>query len=88
MRYAVRCCCQPQKILGWLDGPDHVPNFRVSEVFEPHRPHRDSSPLDMAPTHLVEVRNFMHEDGSVERAIYSEERPLEFWKKIRGFTPT
>ena len=34
--------------------------------------------------HKIEVRTYM-QGRELERAIYSEERPLESWRRIRGF---
>jgi hypothetical protein len=96
MRYAVRCCCQPAKLLGWLEGPEGVRQFTVFEIGDWRR----RAPPGL---HVVQVRELCsnrivehpeHEDEfgvpvelvpTRERAIYSDDRPLEFWRRIEGF---
>jgi len=97
MRYAVRCCCQPAKLLGWLEGPDDVSAFRVLEVAH------TGSPFTPPLSHEVQVRTLcsnrivehpeLEDEHGIpvdlvrqeERAIYSDDRPLEFWRRIEGF---
>lgn len=82
MMYAVRCCCQPAKVLGHIDGPDGVQSFRVALM---------GSALDgwmqSPPQHAeVQVREFQDEHERTERAVYSEDRGLDFWRQVYGFT--
>lgn len=85
MRYAVRCCCQPERVLGWLHLPAGVHTIEVPEacgwtsglIVPRESPHR----------HRVEVREYQHEDGTREWAVYSEGRALDFWSKLSGFEP-
>lgn len=71
----VRCCCKPQKLLGWLDVPDNCERVvRLSliggAVLE----------LPIAPV------TFYERDGhSTYAAIKSEETPLEMLRQVVGF---
>lgn len=72
----VRCCCQPTKILGQLPVSDPSPShFRVV----------DSD----GQGHLIEIRevwDYLSKGGMThESAIYSEDRPIAFWRTIPGF---
>jgi hypothetical protein len=85
MRYEVRCCCNPDKLLGWLDGPDNVRAFMVGGYAVAVR--------NLGCFDLVDVEGSESADGSVlvervpivKRAIPSDERPLEFWRALPGF---
>lgn len=78
IRLNVRCCCQPQKILG---------TYQVSEVMR----RWIAVPLmtdDGVRIEKLEVRDFYdYSSGErkLERAIYSDDRPLEFWRQLPGF---
>ncbi len=88
MRVEVRCCCQPQKLLGWLDVPRDVRpgdsiRFPIVRVF--------GSALAGTPLriqeHSVELPVAVFQDGSYEGiAFKSEETPIETLRMIRGFT--
>lgn len=89
MRMNVRCCCQPQKVLGTLEVPrlnaDHFvvqERLSCSALFSLNT----DSISKAVPTHEIKVRVFHdYSSGYHERAIYSDDRPLEFWRKIPGF---
>jgi hypothetical protein len=74
----VRCCCQPQKILGRLPVPKQaleygywrVPTMSIGAGLE---------------THIIEVRKFNNGHYGQEIAVYSDDRPVEFWRGIPGF---
>jgi hypothetical protein len=98
--YPVCCCCQPTKIFGYLELPDPPrPRYEVlafsyaSAIWE----HRDLRPtptcsveqftVEVRPIHLVDHSSEDYELAvhSYELAVYSDDRPIEFWRKIRGF---
>lgn len=89
-RYLVRCCCQPQKILGTLDLAEPVRGREVQvreRIRFPLRSMLDFDPAAPIPHnpirhHTVKIRIF----GLHELAVYSDDRPIEFWRKIEGFT--
>src|SRR5215831_6329061 len=95
MRYAVRCCCMPVKVMGWLDLPKDCPDKLTIALFQ-------SVPLNfwnLSPEEqvhhspiqnlqaVIELKTYVHLSGSWERAVYSDDRPLSFWKRIPGFIP-
>lgn len=95
MRVEVRCCCQPQKLLGWmLLG---VRSLRVGDVisFTIQRPFTARwSPFSQAPEKLPRVDLPVAEyferdslDGATHRglAFKSEETPIETLRMIRAF---
>lgn len=94
MRLEVRCCCQPQKLLGWLIVPDHVRDGSVvSFVVSPAHWVRET--LDSAPSFQpadridLPVATFgtYTQDGAPvrRRALKSEEIPIARLRRIPGF---
>jgi hypothetical protein len=83
---AVRCCCQPTKLLGFLRLPDrHAVLYKITDR--------------AGVRHTVEVRSigestieldFMNSAATrttIERelAVYSEDRGVDFWRTIPAF---
>ncbi len=85
MRLNVRCCCQSNKIFGTLDvlNPE-ASTFRIVRPFTIEAsPPFPPKPLE---TELLLIREICDFVGvAVERAVYSEDRPLEFWRTVPGF---
>lgn len=91
--YAVRCCCTPTKIFGFLRLPaEHQTHYLVREKIKV-RPLLSSLPLNDEIANAVDNRPRFHDVrlkslsslGTDEIAIYSEDRPIEFWRNIEGF---
>lgn len=89
--YAVRCCCQPQKVIGFMrlyNAPlDYVLVREVETLRTSSAVIGDANipgPVAITPTHRIEIRTF-NDHGVKEPAIYSDDRPIEFWRRIRGF---
>jgi len=94
-RYPVRCCCKPQKVLGYLEMPrsDYrngetevvsVRSLSVRSFFPAHE--KPGMVRDVRyPIKFYGFRDF--ERGTFEIAVYSDDRPIEFWKTVSGFTP-
>ena len=92
---AVRCCCQPTKVLGFL--PATEAQRRAREwVCAPKVLYTPNCETDGLPTALLrfseptvlEIRNMGSQRGETyfyEPAIYSEDRPIEFWRTVPGF---
>ncbi len=87
-RLNVRCCCDGTKVLGTLQVDDSVVKARgfALRVFK-------TPPLK--PFGQIEGPTFAYERVSIrdfwngeyyEQAIYSEDRPIEFWRGLTGFT--
>lgn len=95
MRYNVRCCCQPVLVLGTLDLPPNLRDGQTLVVQEHRGPIALVGPAapvktDAVRTHVVEMRKYQSIEPSGwhrvdELAVYSEDRPIEFWRKIAGF---
>jgi hypothetical protein len=92
----VRCCCQPQKILGTLwvlekivaRGAGKIP-FHFVEKTSPIDWNASSPVVPIAiTTEQIELRRFWSAPGKMELAVYSDDRPAEFWLKIPGFQPS
>jgi hypothetical protein len=96
-RYAVRCCCQPSKVLGFINGPDECRAFAIRTL-----PVNNSTfvggcepPAFDAGFHQAEVRDIWLPDrmpmlgmpatGRYEKAVYSDDRGIEFWRTVQGF---
>ena len=78
--YAVRCCCDPGTVLGFIKLSDCTPECTV--MAEDGQRHQ----IKLAP--LTERRRTMPQEETAnarEMAIHSEHRPIEFWRTIRGF---
>lgn len=78
--FAVRCCCQPRQIMGFVlaAGPDGVRALTLTDRF--------------GDKHVVALEriatcyeSFGERVGSDELAVYSDDRPIEFWRTIHGF---
>ena len=76
--FPVRCCCQPLTLLGFLRLPE---NTRAREILDVR-----------GESHRIEVRGMgqtlLEENAaraSIEMAIYSDDRSIEFWRSIPGF---
>lgn len=81
--YAVRCCCDPQKIFGFIRLSSSAPENNIVDL------DGQLHPIRLAP--LTERRQSSDEAGTIkarEIAIHSEHRPIEFWRRIRGFVET
>lgn len=92
--YNVRCCCQPTKILGLLRLPT---GLRSGDVVHAHeRGTGVGHPIKMMDfTQITRISlELLRDAGAVtdyarrqrELAVYSDDRPIEFWRKIQGFT--
>ena len=94
MKYPVRCCCEPQKILGYIDLPRDrygdgertrvktMPMLSVTAF-----PKSGEKPVAMRSTdEIIILRRYRdYAVGIDEMAVYSDDRPIEFWRKIVGF---
>jgi len=87
MRLEVRCCCQPRKLLGWLDVPERlakagtVIRFVVDEGLRDQNgaPHYSQLALPVEWYRLSWAAN-------AQLALKSEETPIEVLRRIGGFT--
>lgn len=91
MRLNVRCCCLPVKILGtlevtkeqaqqrWLD----VPLRRASYAWD----RKVQAGDEITVRARVELKIFCNPFAKpqTELAVYSDDRPVEFWRGIPGF---
>jgi hypothetical protein len=78
--FAVRCCCQPRSIMGFVlaSAPDGVRVLTVTDAIgDQHRVslERIATCADFNGLSVV----------SDELAVYSDDRPIEFWRTIHGF---
>lgn len=92
--FAVRCCCQPSKVLGFMllpkrggsermivdnRGQSHKITIKdIYQVVPPCSQYRDSG----EPVEWSRASESVH---TQELAIYSEDRDEEFWRTIPGF---
>lgn len=76
---AVRCCCQPTKVLGFMQLPRGQAKHSV--WVQGHG-------LDVIEVRLMSDAK-RTDDGThaitTEMAIYSEDRGIEFWRGVTGF---
>jgi hypothetical protein len=92
MRLEVRCCCKVRMVLGTLEVPDtyvvagagHYP-FTLIKKITTHEAmlslYSDITPVPCERV-TVELRRFRDDDGRVSLAVYSDDHPIEFWRKF------
>ena len=95
---AVRCCCTPKKILGFLRVPaELVGNGRSITLYDRggngHRVELLGFDDDTSICAMPQVlrRNLRDVDlGRRKRefAVYSDDRPIEFWRNFAEFVAT
>ena len=96
MKYEVRCCCQPQKLLGWIDGlPADAKTVVLSVDGEVQRlelpvatfaARIEISPeleLMAAPEIVADLYEECRRQSG--RAIKAEGVPIETLRRVRGF---
>lgn len=87
----VRCCCTPDKILGFLRVPTEDFDKR-DHVYMLDR-YGSSRMVKFGVMKEVVMRDDVRLHGpaalprSTETAVYSDDHPLEFWKTFREFIP-
>ena len=87
--YPVWCCCQPRRILGYLELPTGLKDGQRLAVQRPLSVRGASPDIAMRLTcgpETILMRTFFNRDVE-EIAVYSEDRPLEFWSRLPNFTP-
>jgi hypothetical protein len=83
---AVRCCCNPKKILGFLPVQERSILSGIARVQQTYDPdimlamHQSFVSDAMLKVHGVKIRQY-----GMEHAVYSDDRPVEFWRKIHNF---
>lgn len=88
--YAVRCCCEPGKILGFLRLMHKETTFWVEdyetgkkekiEIQPMHESNFSYCPPYKAGEVLPDFRPYKE-----ELAVHSNDRPIEFWRRVKGF---
>lgn len=81
--FPVRCCCTPQKIFGFLQ----VNRDAVDRCCQTIMLDRDGQ------EHVIEIRRISAGTCEADReltiheelAVYSDDRPIEFWRTIPDF---
>lgn len=94
MRLEVRCCCQPQLLLGWLDMPSNVEVREGAQVVFHARAKWQVSvltdpPCTITPAARVVLTVSLFSDPAHNSlphfALKSEETPLEVLRRIDRF---
>ena len=101
MRYEVRCCCRPEKLVGWLEMPERekgvftVPLVAVNywDASSNGRLEALRLEVDILSTAAVNIADLLHENDEFlpkitgYKAIKAEDVPIETLKRIPGFIP-
>lgn len=87
---AVRCCCQPQKIIGFLPVNEESMRVGIMNVTSGKRSIFSSENVSSAPKVLYEAAMRHHQVelkiyGMGELAVYSDDKPIDFWRTIDNF---
>jgi hypothetical protein len=78
--YAIRCCCEPERILGFLKVAADTQTQLVQDR------NGEQHPIKLARLRDGRTPLAPHEAAARgEVAIHSDHRPIEFWRTIRGF---
>jgi hypothetical protein len=93
VKIEVRCCCDPEKILGWVPAPDDVRRGDIIQFVVSPRRWRQAwigatpsfEPLDTISLPAEEIRTYVNGEPVVSIALKSEETSLERLRLIRGF---
>lgn len=79
---AIRCCCEPTKVLGFMRLRESIVQsgqpLVVTTISEALK-------VEQWPVELRPMEEVHCDQWEQEMAIYSEDRPVEFWRRIRGF---
>lgn len=75
---AVRCCCTPRKIFGFIQAP--LTSTEVNALDERGRQH--ALKIKLSQEHRAVGGDI---SATRELAIYSDDHPIEFWRTIPGF---
>lgn len=92
-RLNIRCCCRPEKILGMLDLPttDRIQRLTTRSVVRPmvlklnEDIHANTTANTTIEHHTIQLRIYNKEDGTEELSVYSDDKPVEYWKQFIGF---
>lgn len=84
----VRCCCTPTKIFGFLsvelgattvlERSGRLHHIKVTSFSDCRPP-----PLRLVDGYVVEPTQKVSVE--LEKAVYSDDRPIQFWRSIDGF---
>lgn len=78
--YAVRCCCEGNRLLGFIRLPEGPESHRVPERTTTSAAFSVYSEQKNFSMHIIRLKMFGN-----ERAVYSDDKPIEFWRSINGF---
>jgi hypothetical protein len=91
-RLNVRCCCQPQKILGTIElrSLERFQRLLIPRVLKASFINFDGDSLvEIAPSDVyadIKLRDFVRPwTFKTELAVYSDDRPIEFWRQFPQF---
>lgn len=90
---AVRCCCSGAKILGFMSVSDEEmrrdgftrPVMRITGCMTAPFGNDGNLPVAHFDRVTITLKDFHSGGGVKERAIYSDDRALDFWRDVRGF---
>ena len=98
MKYEVRCCCRPDKLVGWLDWPNEDTLVRLFPL-QTYYPRTAWDNLAAIQTETIKLKLDFFAPAAISdpdsifsipepyKAIKAEDVPLETLKRIPGFIP-
>ena len=99
MKYEVRCCCNPDKLVGWLEMPERdkgafVVQLDATDYWDPNgQVDVLRLEVDILSTAVINIADLLHDNDEFlpkitgYKAVKAEDVPLETLKRIPGFTP-
>jgi len=88
--FAVRCCCTPNRIFGFMQLPVDGPRQLVQDAngaMHEVQIRKITEPCRNTPQ-VARVENILMQRPypmSAELAVFSDDHPIEFWRQIVGF---
>lgn len=83
MKFEVRCCCMPQKLLGYLTLPD---SDRLKHGLSQNVAIPGGETFTVRFLKFLQPRRSFDEEPVRYLAIPSDDRPIEFWRTVPGFS--
>lgn len=82
---AVRCCCTPTRVFGFLRVPRGSRDVAYAYADGAKFPITIKRITDFVCAPSYENAQGIVRERMNEIAVYSEDRPIEFWRRVMGF---
>jgi hypothetical protein len=88
VKLEVRCCCQPEKLLGWIDAQPNRECVKLLKLAPLRWPwEMIETTQDTVEMIVLPIVRFVNESGYKYLAIKAEGRTMDELKQYRSFIP-